>query len=209
MRALSELEGRRPAGGHLLPEVMGEHDDTLRMALGRLEQRPQGLADPAAGLHEPVGDVLGDVRVAEPPEPDRDGRAVQRPLPGLEQLLHEAGLGAGEDVRGDLAVVLDVASDQPVEILDLPDVLELVERDVGTIAAASLELRRQIDQRMERGERFGPIVCRRRTWLLRQRRWADGASATLTRPLTCRRVRRRCRFATSPARWGAPWVPRA
>ena len=50
--------------------------------------------------------------------------------------------------------MLDVASEETVEGLDLADILELVERDVGAIAATLLEFRRQVEQRVESRERL-------------------------------------------------------
>ena len=51
--------------------------------------------------------------------------------------------------------MLDMTSDDPVEIGDLVDVLELVERDVGPVAAALLQRERKVKKRVERGQWFG------------------------------------------------------
>src|SRR4029077_8746140 len=93
---------------------------------------------------------------AKPAEPKRHRRAVQRGLLVLEQLLHQAGLGTGEHVRGDLALELDVAPEDPVELRHLAHVLELVERDVGAEAAGLLERQRQVEQRVRRRQRIRP-----------------------------------------------------
>jgi hypothetical protein len=92
--------------------------------------------------------------VLESLQPHRHRRAVQRPLLVFEQLLHQPRFGAGEDVGGDLALVLDVAADQAVEVGDLVDVLELVQGDEGAVAAAFLEPKRQVEQRVQRRQRI-------------------------------------------------------
>ena len=102
---------------------------------------------------KPGGDVRGDVRVRQPPEPHRHRGAVERALLALEQQPHQPRLGAGEDVRRDLAVMLDVASQEPVETVDPADVLELVERDQRPVAARGLEPERQLQQGVERRQR--------------------------------------------------------
>src|SRR4029079_2901857 len=57
------------------------------------------------------------------------------------------------DIRGDLALMLDVAPKQTVEAVDASDVLELVEDDEGAESARCLETQRQVEQGVERGER--------------------------------------------------------
>ena len=109
------------------------------MPLPRVEQRIQCLPDAAACLLEAIGHVRGDVLVPQASEPHRHGRAVQRPLLVVEELLHEPGLGACEEIRGHIAVVLDVAPEQPVETAHLVDVLELVEGDEAPVAAVLLQ----------------------------------------------------------------------
>ena len=62
------------------------------MALRRLEQRVQRLADAAAGVGEPLRDVGGDVLVGEALQAHGHRGSVQRAILVLEQLLHQAGL---------------------------------------------------------------------------------------------------------------------
>ena len=50
--------------------------------------------------------------------------------------------------------MLDVAADEAVEVRDLADVLELVERHVGAVPAALLESKRQVEQCMQRRQRI-------------------------------------------------------
>ena len=52
-------------------------------------------------------------------------------------------------------MVLDVAANQPVEIGHLVDVLELVERDQRAVAPALLEPQRQVEERVQSGQRVG------------------------------------------------------
>src|SRR5205823_8735088 len=61
--------------------------------------------------------------VGEPAEAHRDGRAVERTVLVLEQLPHQRRLGACKHVGRNLAVMLDVAPEQAVEVGDLVDVL--------------------------------------------------------------------------------------
>jgi hypothetical protein len=98
----------------------------------------------------PLDDVRRDVGVSEPVEPHRQGLAVERALPILEELPHQAGLGAREDERGDLPLELDVTTEQGVHPSHLGDVLELVEHDQRAEPAALLEPQRQVEQRVQR-----------------------------------------------------------
>ena len=125
------------------------------MALRRAEQRVQRLPHLALARAKTRRDVLGDVLVAEAAETNRHRRAVQRRLLVLEELLHQPGLGAGKDVRGDVALELDVAPEDPVERRHLAHVLELVERDQRPEAAGFLEPQRQVEQRVQRRQRVG------------------------------------------------------
>ena len=49
--------------------------------------------------------------------------------------------------------MLDVASQQPVEVGDLRDVLELVQRDERPVAAALLQSKRQVEKRVQSRQR--------------------------------------------------------
>ena len=91
MRARPVRERRRPAGLDLLPEPVREQHRTLRVTLGRGEERVQRLADAAAGLAEARGHVRGDVGVGQTPESHRHGGAVERSLLVLEELAHQPG----------------------------------------------------------------------------------------------------------------------
>ena len=109
------------------------------MPFGRVEERVQRLAHSSPCLLEAAGDVFGDVLVAQALEPNRHGGPVERAILHLEELSHQGRLGAGKDVGGHVCLMLDVAADQTVEVRDLADVLELVERHVGAVPAALLE----------------------------------------------------------------------
>ena len=52
-------------------------------------------------------------------------------------------------------MVLDVAAEQAIEPVDPTDVLELVEHDQRAVATGRLEPERQLEQRVERGQRVG------------------------------------------------------
>ena len=53
----------------------------------------------------------------------------QGPLALAEELVHQPGLGAGEQIARGVAVVLDVAADQAVEPVEAENLVELVEGD--------------------------------------------------------------------------------
>ena len=99
------------------------------MPLGGGEERPERVPDAPPGTAEAPYDIGGDVRVGEALEPHRDRLPVERAVLLLEQPLHEGRLGTREDVRRDVAVVLDVAPQDRVEAAHLRHVLELVEDD--------------------------------------------------------------------------------
>ena len=139
----------------LVPEPVREEHRALRMARGRGDERPDALAGGAVRLSKAVDDVRGDVGVGEAAEPHRHRLPVERALLRAEQLLHQTLLRAGEDVRGDLALVLDVAAQDRVRGLHLAEILELVERDQRAVAAVLLEAQRQVEQRVQRGQRVG------------------------------------------------------
>lgn len=89
---------------------------------------------------EAVPDIGGDVGGAKGCEVDRTGLAVEGPTLAGEELAHHPHVGAGEDVARRLAVVLDLAADDRV---DLPaggeHVLELVEDDEHPDAALAVQ----------------------------------------------------------------------
>ena len=142
-----------PPAGISSQSAVGEEHRALRMARGRRDERPDALAARAVRLPKAVDDVRGDVGVGEAAEPHRHRLPVERALLRAEQLLHQPLLRAGEDVRGDLALVLDVAAQDRVRGVHLAEILELVERDQRAVAPVLLEPQRQVEQRMERGER--------------------------------------------------------
>jgi hypothetical protein len=114
--------------------------------------------DVAVAGAEAIEDVAGDVVVRQSLKAHRHRRPVERAILVLEELLHERRLRAREDVRGDLALVLDMAAKQAVEIGHFFDVLELVERDERAVATALLETQGQIQQRVERRQGVDPRV---------------------------------------------------
>ena len=52
--------------------------------------------------------------------------------------------------------MLDVAAEELVEVLHLGDVLELVERHAARESRCARRRARQVEQRVERGQRVGP-----------------------------------------------------
>jgi hypothetical protein len=153
VRARPVVERRRLADLDLLPQPVREVDRALRVAGGCQQQRVQRLPHAPLRPAEPSRHVLRDVLVAEPLEPERDGRAVERPVLRLEQPLHHPGLGAREHVRRNVALVLDVAAQDRVELIHLRDVLELVEHDERATPPALREPQRQVEQRVQRRQR--------------------------------------------------------
>jgi hypothetical protein len=117
------------------------------------EQRREQLAGAAVGGGEAARDRIDKLGCVESPEPQRLRLAVERFRLRLEQLPHQRRLGAGEDVGGAGALVLDVRAQHRFELLDFGNVLELVEDDQRAPFAAGREAERQVEQRVPRRQR--------------------------------------------------------
>ena len=77
-------------------------------------------------------------------EADGRGLSEQGALALAEELVHQPGLGTGEQVARRLAVMLDVASDEAVEAVEAEDLVELVECHQDAVASALESLARQL-----------------------------------------------------------------
>ena len=126
------------------------------MAAGEAEQRAEDVAGRPLGLPEALLDVRRDVRIGERPQPDRFGLPVEGTRLRLEELPHQARLGAAEHVRRDLALMLDVAAKQPVEVLHAQHVLELVQGHEDARAPLLGHANGQVEQRVDRRQRVRP-----------------------------------------------------
>jgi hypothetical protein len=124
------------------------------MSPRRREQLCEHVADPAVGGGEAAGGLFDEICGVEAAEPERFGLAVERLRLRLEQLPHQSGFGAGEDVGGAAALVLDVRAQHRFQMLNLGHVLELVEDDQRSPLAAVGEAERQVEQRVQRGQRI-------------------------------------------------------
>ena len=154
-RLLPELRGRCLVAGCPLPEMMGQHHRPLRVARREIEQRTEDRRDvPPAGL-ESGADVVGEVRIGEGVQAQGPGLAEERPLAGAEELLHQARMGAGEDVAGGVTVALDATAEEAVDLrIDGEECLKLVEGDEGPLPAAVEQRQRQVEKTSEDAGRF-------------------------------------------------------
>src|ERR671937_1604833 len=120
------------------------------MTVCELEQRIQRLARVPPARTKALGDEGAEVGVAEGTERHRVGLTEERTLASGEERLHHARLGSREDVAGELAVVLDVTAQDPVDAIELQHLVELVEGDDEALAAAGEDVARQVEQAMQR-----------------------------------------------------------
>ena len=154
-RGLPLGDGGGVLWGCVLPEVVCHQDRALGVALDELEQRVEGLAGVAVGFGEPLFDVGAECVVGELAEADGCCLSEQGSLALAEELVHQPGLGAREQVACRLAVVLDMASDQAVEPVEAKDLMELVEGDEDAVAGALVGFVGQLEQSVQRGEGVG------------------------------------------------------
>lgn len=117
---------------------MSEEHRPLRAALARGDQPGEDFGDVSVAGGEPGVNGLAEISGGQSLESEGLDLAVEGAGAVVERRSQHPRLAAGEQIGGDLSVVLGVRADQRFGPGDLGDTLELIEHDQGASARARL-----------------------------------------------------------------------